>query len=202
VNTAEKGSASGLDLHRLEHILGELRYVRDESTTWYVQFGLESGGKWAPRLTGLTADQLRLANRASAVEMLSVGDVFFREGAMAGRFKFVGITEREVTSERTNLKQKVKFAQYEDLKPNKKGELYESQYGLPDAQLMKSAYYDRTAVLEFEGKEFKVEERTGFSLPPGWEGEELFLKQVIPERIVVEFMGADGKAVVREIGKK
>jgi hypothetical protein len=57
-------------------------------------------------------------------------------------------------------------------------------------------------VLEFEGKEFKVEERTRFSLPPGGEGGEFLLKQVTPERIVVEFMGADGKAVVREIGKK
>jgi hypothetical protein len=39
-------------------------------------------------------------------------------------------------------------------------------------------------------------------LPPGGEGGEFLLKQVTPERIVVEFMGADGKAVVREIGKK
>jgi hypothetical protein len=54
----------------------------------------------------------------------------------------------------------------------------------------------------FEGGEFKVEERTRFSLPPGGEGQEFFLKQVSPERIVVEFMGADGKAVFREIGKK
>jgi hypothetical protein len=56
--------------------------------------------------------------------------------------------------------------------------------------------------LEFQGKEFKVEERTGFSLPPGGEGEEFFLKQVTPERVVVEVTGVDGKVVVREISKK
>jgi hypothetical protein len=196
----DQGSGGVMDEQVLA--LDALRYARDESTIWYVQFGLESGGKWAPRLTGLTAEKMRLANRVSAVEMLSVGDVFFREGPMAGRFKFIGFTEREVTSERTKLRQKVKFAEYEDLKPNKKGERYESQYGLPDAGLMDSAYYDRTAVLEFQGKEFKVEERTGFSLPPGGEGEEFFLKQVTPERVVVEVTGVDGKVVVREISKK
>jgi len=99
------------------------------------------------------------------------------------------------------LMQKVKFAQYEDLKPNKKGERYESQYGLPEAGLVKKAYYDRTAVFEFEGKEFKVEERTRFSLPPGGEGEEYLLKQVTPEKVVVEFKGADGKVMVREIAR-
>jgi hypothetical protein len=95
----------------------------------------------------------------------------------------------------------VMFAQYEDLKHNKKGERYESQYGLPDAQINQSAYYDRTAVLEFEGMEFKVEERTRFSLPPGLEGKEFFLKQVTPDRILVEFVEAGGKSVVREIAR-
>jgi hypothetical protein len=182
--------------------LNALRYVRDESTMWYVQFGFESDGKWAPKLIARPFGGKITENKVSALGMFSPGDTFFDNGFMPGRFKFLGIVEKEVTSERTKLTHIVKFAQYEDLKSNKKGERYESQYGLPDAQLTGSAYYDRTAVLEFEGKEFKVEERTRLSLPPGGEGEEFFLKQVTPERVVVEFIGADGKAVVREIGKK
>lgn len=178
-----------------------LAYTRDESTMWYVQFGLESEGKWAPRLVARTADGKRYGDKVSALDMLSPGDTFFKEGLMVGRFKFLGFTERQITSERTKLTNNVKFAEYEDLKHNKKGERYESQYGLPDAQLTQNAYFDRTAVMEFEGTEFKVEERTKFSLPPGGEDREFFLKQVTPERIVVEFAGADGKAVVREIAR-
>jgi hypothetical protein len=181
--------------------LNALRYVRDESTMWYVQFGFESEGKWAPKLLGRRASGEQKGNKVSALDMLRPGDTFFKDGFMSGRFKFLGITERLVTSERTKLIQKVKFAQYEDLKPNKKGERYESQYGMPDAQLTENAYYDRTAVMEFEGKEFKVEERRKFSLPPDGEDREFFLKQVTPERIVVEFKGADGKVVVREIAR-
>lgn len=177
--------------------LNALRYVRDETTMWYVKFGLESGGKWAPKIELLQLGRGKVqTNKISAVEMISPGDTFFKEGLMAGRFKFLGIVEKVIVSERTKLSQKVKFAQYEDLKPNKKGERYESQYGLPDARLTASAYYDRTAVLEFAGKEFKVEERTGFTLPNGGD---FFLKQVTPERVVVEVVGADGKAVVRAI---
>ena len=182
--------------------LDKLSYIRDESTMWYVQFGFESDGKWAPKLIARPFGGKITENKVSALGLFSPGDTFFDNGFMPGRFKFLGFTERQVTSERTKLVQNVKFAEYEDLKSNKKGERYESQYGLPDAELTKKAYYDRTAVLEFIGKEFEVEERRKFRLPPDPAGEEFFLKQVTPERIVVEFAGADGKAVVREIGKK
>jgi hypothetical protein len=125
---------------------------------------------------------------------------------MAERFKFVGIIEKEVTSERTNLTQKVKFGQYEDLKPNKKGEPYESQYGLPEAQLNASAYYDRIAVLDlqaigYEGKEFKVEERTKFALPPDAPEKNYTLKKVTPESIEVEYTDAAGATQTVEIKK-
>jgi hypothetical protein len=179
--------------------LNGLRYVRDESTMWYVQFGFESEGKWAPKITARMANGKKAENRVSALEMLGPGDIFFKEGFMAKRFKFLGIVEKEVVNERTKLSRLVKFAQYEDLKPNKKGERYESQYGLPDAQLTQNAYYDRTAVMESKGREFGIDEGTRFMFAQGG----LFLlKQVTPEKVVVEFKGADGKAVVREIGKK
>lgn len=194
------------DAKSVPALVKKLAYVKDESTMWYVQFGLESGGKWAPRFVAQTPDGKRLQNRVSAVEMMSPGDTFFKDGAMAGRFKFTEMIEKDVTSERTQLTQKVKFAQYEDLKANKAGEKYESQYGLPDAELTSHAYYDRTAILDlraigYEGKNFKVEERTKFALPPDATEKKYLLKKVTPQTIEVEFENAEGTKETLEIPK-
>lgn len=193
----DQGSGGGVD--KSVSALNALRYVRDESTMWYVKFGFESQGTWAPKVVALVANGKKAENKISALEMLKPGETFFKEGFMAGRFKFLGIVEKEVVSERTKLKHLVKFAQYEDLKPNKKGERYESQYGLPDAQLTANAYYDRTAVLAFQGNEFRIDERTTFELHKVG----LFhLKLVTPDRIVVELRRKGGKVITREIDKK
>jgi Ca-activated chloride channel family protein len=181
--------------------LSTLRYLNDESTMWYVQFGLESSGKWAPRFTGLTPTKRKLQNRVSAVEMLDVGETFFKEGEFANRFKFTGLTEREIKSERTGLVQRVKIAMYEDLKPNKAGEKYESQAGLPDAELEGKAYYDRSAVLKAGDQEILVEEYTAFKLPGDASGKEYLLKEVTPTKVVVEAKTADGKVLTLVIPK-
>ncbi|QJE97148.1 Amuc_1099 family pilus-like system protein [Luteolibacter luteus] len=187
-------------------LIDKLVFVKDESTMWYVQFGFESEGKWSPRFTGLTFDNKRLQNKVSALEMMSPGDTFFKDGAMANRFKFTGMIEKEITSAKTKLTQNVKFAQYEDLKENKKGEKYESQANLPEAELQANAYYDRTAVLDlkaigFEGKEFKVEERTKFALPPDAPEKNYTLKKVTPGSIEVEYTDAQGQTQTKEIAK-
>lgn len=181
--------------------LDSLRFAGAATTIWYVQFGLESGGMWAPRFTGMTADRKRLQNRVSAVEMLQPGDVFFKDGAMAGRFKFLRIEEREVKSQRTGLVQRVKFAIYEDQRPGKAGTLYESQAGLPEAELESRAYHDRTATLRNRDQEFEVEEGMKFTVPGDPEGTEYLLKAVTKDRIVVEHTGPDGETVTREIAR-
>jgi hypothetical protein len=196
-----------VDKNSIPALVNKLAYLKDESTMWYVQFGLESSGKWAPRFVGVTPDKkTKLQNRVSAVEMLSPGDTFFKEGIFASRFKFTGMEEREVTSERTRLVQRVKFALYEELKPNKKGDKYESQAGLPDAELEAKAYHDRIAVLDlraigYSGKEFKVEERTKFALPPDAPEKNYLLKKVTPEGIEVEYTDTDGQTKTLEITK-
>jgi hypothetical protein len=201
-----EGKTDPVDKKKFPALISKLAYLKDESIMWYVQFGLESGGKWAPKIQVLPTGGKLQTNKVSAVEMISPGDTFFKEGVMAGRFKFTGMTEKEITSERTNLTQKVKFGQYEDLKPNKAGEKYESQYGLPDAQLTASAYYDRTAVLDlqaigYNGKEFKVEEHTKFALPPDAPEKNYTLKKVTPEAIEVEYTDAAGATQTLEIKK-
>lgn len=189
------------DGEKKEDSLDDLAYVRDESTMWYVQFGLESSGKWAPRFIGMMPDRkTKLQNRVSAVEMLDVGDTFFKEGIFEGRFKFIGIENRQI-SERTGLTQDVKIGIYEDLKPEKKGMRYESQAGLPDAELQAKAYYDRTAILKLGEQEFRVEEYTKFRLPGNASKVEHFLKKVTPQGVTIETMGENGNVITREIAK-
>ncbi|HEY1121110.1 MAG TPA: Amuc_1099 family pilus-like system protein, partial [Haloferula sp.] len=151
---------------------------------------------------GLTPDKkTKLQNRVSAVEMLMPGDTFFKEGLFEGRFKFIGIEDRQIRIERTGLTQYVKIAIYEDLKPEKKGMRYESQAGLPDAELEAKAYYDRTAILKSGEREFRVEEYTKFRLPDNASKKEHFLKKVTPQGVTIETVGADGKVITREIPK-
>ncbi|MCW1922945.1 hypothetical protein OKA05_10315 [Luteolibacter arcticus] len=202
-----EGKTHPVDAKDFPPLVTKLAYIKDESTMWYVQFGLESGGKWAPRFVGLApGTTTRLQNRVSAVEMLSPGDTFFKEGVFANRFKFTGLEERDFTSEKTKLTQKVKIALYEELKENKKGTKYESRAGLPDAELEANAYHDRIAVLDlkaigFGGKEFKVEEMTKFALPPDAPTKDYLLKKVTPAGIEVEYADKDGKTQTLEIPK-
>jgi hypothetical protein len=194
------------DAQSFPSLIKKLVYHKDYSAKWYVKFGLESEGRWSPAFLGASADGKALKNRVAATEMLNVGDIFFKEGDFAGRFKFTGFTEKDVVSARTGLSQKVKVAQFEDLKSNKKGTKYESQSGLPEAEIDANAYYDRTAILELkasgqEGKEFKVEEGTKFALPPGAPEKTYLLKSVTPEAITVEYTKTDGTSEVVEIKK-
>lgn len=195
-----------VDPQSVPALINKLAYVKDESTKWYVKFGFESEGKWGPRFEGLTHTGTALKNRVSPLEMLNQGDIFFKDGVMAGRFKFIGITTREVKSEATNYSKTVKVAEYEDQKENKKGIKYESEEGLPDAELDNKAYHDRTAILDlraigYEGKEFKVEERTNFALPSDAPEKKYYLKKVTPQSIEVEYDDGSGEKKTVEIPK-
>ncbi len=201
-----EAETSPTDPKSVPSLINKLAYVKDESTMWYVEYGMDIDGKWVPRFTGRMADGKRLTNRANFEEALEPGDTFFKGGDFSNRFKFTGIIEREITSERTQHTQEVRFAQYEDLKENKKGEKYESQQGLPQGELDRAAYYDRTAVLDlraigYEGKEFRVEERTRFALPPDAPEKAYFLKSVTPEAIEVEITKDDGTTESVQISK-
>jgi hypothetical protein len=95
----------------------------------------------------------------------------------------------------------VKIAFYEDLKPNKQGMRYQSQAGLPDAELESKAYYDRHAILKSGDQELLVEERTLFKLPGDPTGKEYLLKEVTSRGVVVETKGTNGEVITREIPK-
>jgi hypothetical protein len=180
--------------------LSDLSYVGMRSVKWYVEFGLEGNGGWAPKLVGQSHDKKRFSNRVGAARMIRPGDRFFEDGGMARRFRFIGFTEKEVTGVRTNLTQVVKVAIYEDLKPGKEGKRYESQYGLPDAEIDAAAYHDHSAVFEVRGpasKELVVEEGSRFGGAEGGGGQPFLLKEVTPDHVVVEY--ADEKGVLKTV---
>ena len=195
-----------VDAKSIPALIDKLAYLKDESTQWYVQFGFESEGKWAPKIIGKTPDGKAFKNSVSAIEMIEPGSTFFEDGPFAGRFKFTGMTEKDVTSERTNMTQTKRIGLFEDLKPNKVGTKYESEQSLPRAQIDASSYYDRTAILELraignEGNEFKVEEGTKFALPPDAPEKSYLMKSVTPEAITVEYTDAEGTTQTKEISK-
>lgn len=186
-------------------MLDQVRYLRAETTLWYVTFGLESNGEWAPKLLAITPDKKRVENKVSAAAMLKPGDVFFTvKEPFMNRFRFTGIVQKEVVSKRTNAKETVNVAQYEDLKPNKSGTKYESRYGLPDAEIQEHAYRDRTAVLDIaqaggERRELKVEENSSFTLPSAAGEKSFLLKEVTDDAIVIEYGDSAGGRKLRSV---
>lgn len=130
----------------------------------------------------------------SAENAVGPGDVLvFREADCPanGRFRLLEIEEREEMRERVNIPEVRKYATIEDLKENKQGEKYELPRRVTNVALPQQIRRDRTAVLElravgYEGKTFKVEERTAFGLPPDSTKKDFFLKEVTDEAITVE----------------
>lgn len=200
-----KGNTNPTDAKSFPSLVDKLAYVKDESIQWYVVFGYADAGKWSPKLEAAVGGKL-IQNRVSAENMLSPGDVFFADKDFKGRFKFIGISKKTVHSNQTNTDTEVDVAEYEELKPNKKGLKYESQQNLPKPEIPSKAYYDRTAVLDLQavgasGKEFKVEEGTTFALPPGGEEKKYLLKSVSPAAIEVEYTDSAGQKQTKTIQK-
>lgn len=182
-----------------------LRFQRAEVTVWYIVFEREDKGKWMGWLMGVDPAKARFGNKNNPKPWLAPEDVFFKDGPMAGRFKFIGFDTKEVKSGRTGGTAWLKVAEYEDLKPNKKGWRYSSPHGLPEADIVPNR--DRTAVftLKRDGQaataEFKVEEFTNFALPPDGPNKDFFLKEVSEEKVVVEYKDQAGAVRQATIAK-
>jgi len=175
-------------------LIAKLSYARDESVQWLVEFGIESQGKWFPKYVDDQGNEIRVGLGDGGI---APDELFFDEDPVKDRFKFLGFEDRQELNERLNIQENRRYALYEDQKPNKKGDQYEIRR-IPQALKDEFSHYDRTAVLELQalglaGQEFEVEERTAFSLPPGEEEKNHFLKEVTPEQVVVE-RTVDGEA--------
>lgn len=183
-------------------LIAKLMYVKDESLTWAIRPGYGSEGSFPFSYT----DSLRRKNKVPAGAMVKPDELFFPKEPMANRFKLLGSEVRKELNKAINLEMEVTWVRIEDQRPNKKGKVYELPSPLSEDRLNEFAQYDRTAVLSLEalgenGKEFKVEENTTFSLPSGDSKKDYLLKTVTPQSITVEYPDADGNRKTVEITK-
>lgn len=183
-------------------LITKLSYLGDESVQWVLRPGFEAGNGSFTFEYGAGNEN----NRIGAANPVPPGGIFFENGAAMGRFKLLGSEKRKVMNEAIQAEEEVTFVRIEDQKPNKNKEVYEIPAMFRKADVAKFARFDRTAVLSLEalglsGQEFKVEENTSFALPPGDGKKPYSIKQVTPERIVIEFTGEDGKVQTYEISK-
>jgi len=185
-------------------IIAKLGFVRDESVWFFVRPGFDAGGAFSFTYE----DGQKRTNRTRAGTEVASGGLFFAEGVMKERFKFLGSEERAVKNERLNFEEKIRFVRIEDQQPNKKGRIYDVKQNFNlERERAANLQYDRTAVLVLDalgnqGKEFKIEENTTFSLPPDGAKKDYLLKSVTPEKIEVEFTGPDGTKKTVEILKR
>lgn len=180
------------DNKSIPELLAKLKYAKDETLTWALRPGYGSNGEFPFSY----ADNKRQVNKVPAGEMVKPDGLFFPKGPMANRFKLLGSEIRKELNKRINLEVEVTYVRIEDQKPNKKGKVYEIPSPLSEERMNEFAQYDRTAVFTLEalgqgGTEFKVEENTTFGLPSSSTNKDYLLKEVTPDKVVVE--GPDGK---------
>lgn len=176
-------------------LIAKLKYVTDDSFRWIILPGTPITEKLTPKLeAGMPVLEPPVKMRVGFADAIKEGEIFFKEGdeRFVNRFKYLGVEERDVRNERLNINQKVTFAKFEDQKDNKKGLVYEFPVSIPRAEREGLSEYDRFAVLDLRalglaGNDFRVEERRHFALPPDAEEKTYYLKEVTPEKIVVEW---------------
>ncbi len=188
------------DPREFPSLIGKLGYVGDEAVEWVLRPGFEAQGGF----TFDYSDSLRRKARVSAANVVMPGETFFGEGPMENRFKLLGSERRKQANEAIGAEVDVTIVRVEDQKPNKKGIVYEipSMFRKKDARQFSN--HDRTAILSLaalgmEGQEFKVEERSSFSLPPDGKEKVYMLKEITPEKITVEHTAQGGESKTYEI---
>lgn len=168
-------------------LIVKLKYQKDESLNWFVRPGFAEGDAF-PFNYG---DNQNNNNRTKTGAPVHPGELFFADGVMKERFKFLGSAVRTEMNNATHTERAVTYAKIEDQLPNKKGEIYEiPQFPQGDAQ--KFSKYDRSAVLTLEavgneGKDETIKENTSFGLPFDNPKKDYLLKKVTPEEVEVEY---------------
>lgn len=190
-----EGQTDPSDARSHPELIAKLTYVKDESYRHLILFSGDFGANQFQFKFYDDANKEGLRHK----NPVAAGGNIFDEGPVAGRFKLIEVQERNVRNERLNIDQLQKFAVIEDLKPNKKGDRFEIPRTIPRANIPQLQRFDRKAVLDlraagFSGKEFKVEERTAFALPPDAPEKKFTLKEVTPDSVTVEWQDEKGQA--------
>ena len=187
----------------------KLVYLGDESVKWVLRpNGYPNDAE--PAVNFEYNDTKRLKVRNSAAEPIKPGTLFFdTEDAKhaKNRFKYLKFVQIQQKDERLDTEVNIDMIHVEDLKPNKKGIIYEIPANFRPAEVNKYAKYDRTAKLSLEalgfgGQEIKVEEFTDFALPKDAATKSFRLMEVTPVRIVVRETLPDGSTKMHEITKR
>ncbi len=183
-------------------LIAKLSYVGDESVQWVLRPGFEANGAF----TFEYSDSMGRKNNTGAATPIPPGQMFFAEGAAQNRYKLIGSEKRKVLNEAIKAEVDVTFVTVEDQKANKLATKYEIPSMFRRSEAKKFSFYDRTAILTLDalgmaGKEFKVEENTEFSLPPGGAKKDYKVTEVTPDKITVETTGKDGKKMTYAFSK-
>lgn len=187
-------------------LIQKLAFVKSESVEWVLRPSGEPKDL-DPSVNFEYNDTMRNRSRTPAAAPIQKNGIFFADGVAKDRFKYLGFEVKRVKDDRIQEDVDVTIIKVEDLKPNKKGTIYEILANFRQADARKHSKFDRTATLSlealgFNGQEFKVEELTDFALPIGSEKKSYRLMEVHPNRIVVREILEDGKNQDHEIPKK
>ncbi len=176
-------------------LITKLTYVADEALEWVLRPGFPSADG---SFTFEYNDTEKRTAKVGAANPVPPGDLFFEEGPLANRFKFIGSEKIMELNEKLNVEVEVTMVEVEDQRANKKGTSYKipSQFRRGDAR--KYSQFDRTAVFSLEalglsGQEIRVEEQTAFSLPPGAETKNFKVLEVTPEKVTVSVKETSGE---------
>lgn len=184
-------------------LVNKLKYVGDESIEWVLRPGFPGGDG---SFTFEYYDNKGVVARAGAANPILKDGLFFTEGPLKERFKYLGFEKKMQMNEKIQEELEVTIVKVQDMKPNKNNKVLEIPAQFRRALARQFANHDRTAVLTIEAiglsnKEMRVEEFTEFRLPPGPTGKVFKLTKVTPESITIEETLEDGKNRIFDIQK-
>jgi len=183
-------------------LISKLKVDEVKTTLWLLEFNSVLGDGFQFNFKYREPDGQPLANRMGAADApIAPGELFFKEGVGKERFKLLRTEDREMDT--STGRQAVPFAIVEDQLENKKGKLYELQFGMKAKQLLETIKYDHTVVFYLDaigesGNKFEVVENGTFSLPHGGEEKIYTLSEVTldegnePSSVLVTYE-VDGK---------
>lgn len=182
-------------------LIGKLLFVKEESVKWRLKPSyLNQKGEMPVDYL----DSNKLSNKAGAGAPIKPGQIFFANGAVQGRFKFIGSDQIRRLNKNTGIQETITLVKIEDQRPNKAGKIYEIPAPLKSGDINNFIQSDRSAVMSLKalgegGNQMVVEENTFFSLPAGQEAKPYLLKSVSPQKIVVEYPDGQGGRAEIEI---
>lgn len=176
-------------------LLTKLRVAEVKTTVWRLEFNSVIGKGFQFNLLFKEPGGPVQNNRMGATDAISAGDLFFKDGVGKERFKLLKVEPRKMKT--PTGEKDVNFAFIEDQLENKKGDVYELQFGMRQKELLQATRYDHTVVFYLDaigedGNKFEVVENGTFAVPSSGAEKSYKLLEVKlnaenePESVIVE----------------